>query len=82
MKKKEQPPLYKREFCVQKEYTSVFLHTVVHANRPISDDDLITRAGWAAQDVASLYGGQWIAHAGMNGEQMAIKRQEIQKEPT
>ena len=82
MKKKTQAPLYNREFCVQEEGTSIFSHTVVHANRPISDEDLMTRAGWAAQEMASLYGGKWIAHAGMTGKQMAIKRQELQKELT
>jgi len=81
-KSKSQPPLYKREFCVQEEGTRIFLHTVVHANRPISEDELLFKAAAAARECASLYGGKWIAHAGMTGEQMVIKRQELRKETT
>jgi hypothetical protein len=81
-KAKPQPPLYKREFCLQKEETRVFIHSIRESKLPISDDDLTFAAARDAQKCAGLYGSSWIAHAGMTGEQMAIKRQELQKEST
>lgn len=77
MKKIEQLPIYNRGFCVQKEGTRQFIHTVVQAHRPVSDDELTAKAVWAAQECQSLYGGRWIAHAGMMSEQMAKKRCEL-----
>ena len=40
MKKKEQLPIYKREFCLHKEGTRTFLPTIVQAHQPITDEDL------------------------------------------
>lgn len=73
-KAQTQAPIYKREFCLEKEGANIFSHTVVHAHRPISDDELRMKAVWAAQECEQLYGGRWIAHAGMTSKQMAIKR--------
>ncbi len=80
MKKKEQLPIYNREFCVEKEGTKIFIHTVVQAHRPISDDELTFKAAYAAKECAGLYGGKWIAHAGMTGEQMVLKRNELARQ--
>ncbi len=75
-------PCYRREFCLQKEGTRVFIHSFLHSEQPISDDDLTFAAARDAQKCAGIYGGKWIAHAGMTGVQVAIKRQELHKEPT
>lgn len=77
MKKIEQLPIYSREFCVQKG--KVFIHTVVQAHRPITDDELTFKAAYAAKECASLYGGKWIAHAGMTAQQMVLRRNELVK---
>lgn len=72
-------PCYRREFCLQKEGTGVFIHSILESKRPISDDDLTFTAARDAQKCAGLYGGSWIAHAGMTGEQMAKRRCELAK---
>ena len=72
-------PLYKREFCVQKEGTNNFILFTALEHAPITDEQLTDAAVNKAQDVAALYGGRWIAHAGMTGEQMVEKRNEAAK---
>ncbi len=78
-KHRKDTPNYKREFCLQREDTREFIHFVILEDHPITDEALLFAAGRDAQQVASLYGGKWIAHAGMTGQQMVKKRNELAK---
>ena len=79
MKKKEQLPIYKREFCLHKEGTRTFLPTIVQAHQPITDEDLRVTASWTRKECSWIYGGKWIIYFGMTGEKMAMRRAELAK---
>jgi len=73
-------PQYQREYCLQKEGTHYFLHYVIKASDPISDEFLTEVAINAAQNQSRLYKTNWIAHVGMTYAEMAEQRRVLREQ--
>lgn len=70
-------PLYTRHLFVQRTDTGTFHKINISSKQEISDELLTEQGLYHAGKYAEIYGGEWIAYAGVTEEEMCEKRWSI-----